>query len=84
VCVCVCVCVCFYFYSVSTCLCGAFWQVDTWFFTLKLPDPDGFEEKVRRAEEELGLKTDQHIPIHYQRQRYEGSIHPCVSRLAYI
>ncbi|KAK7505199.1 hypothetical protein BaRGS_00003361, partial [Batillaria attramentaria] len=43
-------------------------RVDTRFYTLKIPDPDNFEDKVRRAEADLGLRPDQGIPIHYQRQ----------------
>ena len=43
-------------------------RVDTRFYTLKIPDADGFEDKVRKAESELGLRPDQSVPIHYHRQ----------------
>ncbi|KAK7115309.1 hypothetical protein V1264_001202 [Littorina saxatilis] len=43
-------------------------RVDTRFYTLKIPDPDGFEDKVRKAEAELSIRPDQGVPIHYQRQ----------------
>lgn len=43
-------------------------RVDSRFYTLKIPDPDSFEEKVRKAESELGLRPEQGVPIHYQRQ----------------
>ncbi|XP_076449044.1 mitochondrial inner membrane m-AAA protease component paraplegin-like [Babylonia areolata] len=43
-------------------------KVDTRFYTLKIPDAGGFEEKVRKAESDLGLRPDQSVPIHYVRQ----------------
>lgn len=43
-------------------------KVDQRFYTLKIPDAGGFEEKVRKAESELGLRPDQSVPIHYHRQ----------------
>lgn len=43
-------------------------KVNSHFYTLKIPDPNGFEEKVRKAEAELGIHPDQGVTIHYQRQ----------------
>ncbi|XP_048253661.1 paraplegin-like isoform X1 [Haliotis rufescens] len=38
------------------------------YYTMKVPDPYKFEEKVRRAEAELGIKPEQGVPISYDRK----------------
>ncbi|KAL5022764.1 hypothetical protein ScPMuIL_001919 [Solemya velum] len=47
-------------------------QVDNPVFTLKIPDPYRFEEKVRKCEEELGIKHG--VAISYQRESSWGPL----------
>ena len=38
---------------------------------MKIVDHQKFEEKVRKAENELGIMASQRIPVSYQRERYK-------------
>ena len=36
-------------------------------YIMKLPDIETFEERLRKAEEELGIKPENRVPVTYQR-----------------
>ena len=40
-------------------------EVDT--YVVKVPDIEKFEERLRKAEDELGIKPENRVPISYQR-----------------
>lgn len=44
-------------------------QADSDFYTLKIVDSEKFEDKIRKAELELGIKPEQGISISYQREK---------------
>jgi hypothetical protein len=39
-------------------------------YIMKLPDIETFEERLRKAEEELGVKPEYRVPVTYQRDEY--------------
>ena len=46
-----------------------FKQVTLPLFTMKIPDPYQFEEKIRKAEEELHIRNADKISVSYHRDR---------------
>jgi len=42
-------------------------EVDT--YVMKLPDIDKFEERLRKAEDELGIKQDSRVPVTFERSK---------------
>lgn len=49
-------------------------KLDSEVFTLKIADADKFEEKVRKVEEELGIRPENGISISYQRENAWASL----------
>jgi hypothetical protein len=45
-------------------------QSDVDSYIMKLPDIETFEERLRKAEEELGVKPENRVPVTYQRDEY--------------
>ena len=45
-------------------------KVDSDVYTLKIVDADKFEDKVRKAESELGVRPEAGVPISYKREKY--------------
>jgi len=35
---------------------------------VKIPEMEKFEEKLRKAEEEIGIKPNNYVPVVYQRE----------------
>ena len=44
-------------------------QAESEVYTLKIVDASKFEDKVRKAEAELGLRPEAGVPISYKRER---------------
>ena len=42
-------------------------EADT--YVMKLPDIDKFEEKLRKAEDELGIKLESRVPVTFERSK---------------
>jgi len=45
-------------------------QVDIDIYVMKLPDIDKFEERLRKAEDDLGIKLDNRVPVTFERSKY--------------
>jgi len=42
-------------------------EVET--YVMKLPDIEKFEERLRKAEDELGIKQDSRVPVTFERSK---------------